>query len=131
MPTLHITVGEHARLDQRTRRRIAAAQDGETPPDAQPTLNFSSYADLSRLLTPTNLALLAAIAEHEPGSIRAVADLVERDYKQVHQNLSELEDIGLLEFEGGGPGRAKRPVLIYDGLEIDVPFTETATAEAD
>jgi len=30
--------------------------------------------------------------------------------------------IGVIEFEGGGSGRAKRPVLAYDGLEIDIPF---------
>ena len=47
-----------------------------------------------------------------------------RDYKQVHQNLSELEDIGVIEFDGGGSGQAKRPTLAYDGLEIHIPFTE-------
>ena len=30
--------------------------------------------------------------------------------------------IGVIEFEGGGSGRAKRPVLAYDGLEIDILF---------
>ena len=47
---------------------------------------------------------------------------MDRDYKQVHRNLSELEDIGVIEFEGGGSGRAKKPKLAYDGLEIDIPF---------
>jgi predicted transcriptional regulator len=47
------------------------------------------------------------------------------DYKQVHRNLSELEDIGVIEFEGGGSGQAKKPVLAYDGLEIDIPFTQS------
>ena len=45
-----------------------------------------------------------------------------RDYKQVHRNLSELEDIGVIKFEDGGSGRAKKPILAYDGLEIDIPF---------
>jgi predicted transcriptional regulator len=122
MPTLTVTVGERDRLDQRTRRRIKAAQEGEDLDDAQPVLNFGSYGELSCLLTPKNLELLDAISEHEPESIREAATLVERDYKQVHRNLSELEDIGVIEFEGGGPGRAKKPTLAYDGLEIDIPF---------
>jgi len=122
MPTLTVTVGERDRLDQRTRRRIEAAQEGEDLDDAQPVLNFGSYGELSRLLSPKNLELLDAISEHEPGSIREAAALVERDYKQVHRNLTELEDIGVIEFEGGGPGRAKKPTLAYDGLEIDIPF---------
>ena len=125
MPTLKVTVGEHDRLDQRTRRRIKAAQEGEALDDSQPILNFGSYAELSRLLSQKNLELLDAVFEHEPESIREAAELVNRDYKQVHRNLSELEDIGVIEFEGGGSGRAKKPVLAYDGLEIDIPFADS------
>lgn len=123
MPTLKVTVGERDRLDQRTRRRIEAAQEGEDLDDAQPVLNLGSYAELSRLLSPKNLELLEAISEYEPDSIREAAELVDRDYKQVHRNLSELEDIGVIEFEGGGSGQAKKPKLAYDGLEIDIPFS--------
>lgn len=124
MPTLKVTVGDRDRLDQHTRSRIKAAQEGEEIDDAQPVLNFGSYAELSRLLSPKNLELLETISEHGPTSIRETAELVERDYKQVHRNLSELEDIGVIEFEGSGAGQAKRPTLAYDGLEIDIPFTE-------
>ncbi|THE64163.1 transcriptional regulator [Salinadaptatus halalkaliphilus] len=122
MPTLKVTVGERDRLNQHTRGRIKAAQEGEDIDDAQPVLNFGSYTELSRLLSPKNLELLQAISEHQPDSIREAAELVERDYKQVHRNLSELEDIGVIKFEGGGSGQAKKPTLAYDGLEIDIPF---------
>lgn len=124
MPTLKVTVGERDRLDERTRRRIETAQRGEDLDDAQPMLNFGSYAELSRVLSQSNLELLEAIARHSPDSISEAADLVERDYKQVHRNLSELADAGVIEFEGGGPGRPKKPVMAYDGLEIDLPFTD-------
>lgn len=122
MPTLRVTVGERDRLDQQTRRRIEAAEAGEELEDAQPVLNVESYETLDRLLSPKNLELLSAIAAGEPESIREAAELVERDYKQVHRNLSELADIGVIEFEGDGPGRAKQPVLAYDGLEVEVAF---------
>lgn len=122
MPTLKVTVGERDRLNQRTRGRIKSVQAGEDRDDAQPVLNFGSYAELSRLLSPKNLELLQAISEYQPDSIREAAERVERDYKQVHRNLSELEDIGVIEFEGGGSGQAKKPTLAYDGLEIDIPF---------
>ena len=124
MATLKVTVGEQNRLDSRTRRRIEAAENGVELDDVQPVLNFESYADLSRLLSPKNLELLETIAEHEPDSIRRTAEVVGRDYKQVHQNLSELEDIGVIEFEGDGSGRPKKPVLTYDGFEIDLPFAK-------
>ncbi|QGN07489.1 transcriptional regulator [Halorhabdus sp. CBA1104] len=122
MPTLKVTVGERDRLDQHTRSRIKAAQEGEDLDDAQPVLNFGSYAELGRLLSPKNLELLETISEHDPESISETAELVDRDYKQVHRNLSELEDIGVIEFDGGGAGQAKQPLLAYDGLEIDIPF---------
>ncbi|MDL0129130.1 transcriptional regulator [Halobacterium salinarum] len=123
MPTLKVTVGKHDRLDQRTRSRIKAAQEGEDLDDAQPVLNFESYAELSRLLSPKNLELLETISEHDPESISEAAKLVDRDYKQVHQNLSELEDIGVITFEHSDASQAKQPKLAYDGLEIDIPFT--------
>ncbi|WP_220222419.1 HVO_A0114 family putative DNA-binding protein [Haloplanus salinus] len=125
MPTLKVTVGERDRLDERTRRRIEAAREGTDIDDDQPTLNFGSYAELSRLLSPKNLELLETVAEHDPESISEASELVGRDYKQVHRNLSELHDIGVVEFEGGGPGRAKKPILAYDGLEIDIPFVDS------
>jgi predicted transcriptional regulator len=123
MSTLKVTVGERDRLDQRTRNRIKAAQAGEDLDDAQPVLNFGSYAELSRLLSPKNLELLKTISEHEPESIREASELVDRDYKQVHRNLSELDDIGVIEFKSSGSGQAKKPTLAYDGLEIDIPFS--------
>jgi predicted transcriptional regulator len=125
MATLKVTVGERNRLDERTRHRIEAAQEGADLDDIQPVLNFRSYAELSRLLSQRNLELLEAIAQHSPDSISEAADLVERDYKQGHRNLSELADAGVIEFEGGGPGRRKKPVMAYDGLVIDLPFTTT------
>ena len=105
-----------------THDRIKAAQERKDLDDAQPVLNFGSYAELSRLLSQKNLELLDSIFKYEPESIREAADLVDRDYKQVHRNLSDLEGIGVIEFEGGGSGRAKKPILAYDGLKIDIPF---------
>ncbi|WP_136688640.1 HVO_A0114 family putative DNA-binding protein [Halorhabdus amylolytica] len=122
MSSLKVTVGDRDRLDQHTRSRIKAAQEGENLDGAQPVLNLDSYAELSRLLSPKNLELLETISQHDPASISEAADLVDRDYKQVHRNLSELEDIGVIEFDGDGAGQAKKPTLAYDGLEIDIPF---------
>jgi predicted transcriptional regulator len=128
MPTLKVTIGERDRLDQRTRSRIKAAQEGEDQDldDAQPILNFGSYTELSRLLSPKNLELLEVISKHEPEGIREAAELVDRDYKQVHRNLSELDDIGVIESKADGSGNAKKPKLRYDGLEIDISFARSS-----
>jgi predicted transcriptional regulator len=117
-----VTVGERDRLDQRTRRHVKAAQQGVDLDDSQPVLNVGSYADLSRLRSQQNLELLETIFKCELECIREIAELVDRDYKQVHRNLSELEDIGVIGFEGAASGRAKKLVLAYVDLEIDIPF---------
>lgn len=78
-----------------------------------------------RLLTQTfnerTLELLRAIAEQEPESIRATARLVDRDVKNVHEELTHLEVMGVVQFEE--TGGAKRPKFPYDELQINVPFT--------
>jgi len=56
----------------------------------------------------------------EPGSIREAAEVVDRDYEQVHRNRSELADIGVVEFEGGGAGRRSRRWPTR-ASEIDIP----------
>lgn len=118
MTTLNVTVGESDSLENRTRDRIEAAEAGAELDDVQPVLNFESYADLARVLTETNLELLEAIVEHEPGSMRETAGLVGRDFKEVHRNLTDLEALDVIEFEANG--RAKRPVVRYDDIEIAI-----------
>lgn len=40
-----------------------------------------------------------------------------------HESKLSYSPSEISEFEGGGSGRAKKPILTYDGLEIDIPFT--------
>lgn len=122
MTTLKITIGRGEQLEQETLERIRAAEAGERLADDQPVLNFDSYATLSRFLSDRNLELLSVISREEPTSIREAAMLVDRDYREVHRNLSDLADLGLILFEGGEPGKAKTPVIEYDDIEIAIPL---------
>lgn len=132
MTTLKITVGRGEQLEAETLDRIRAADEGGELEDDQPVLNFDSYATLARFLSDRNLELLETIAQAEPPSIRAAARLVDRDYREVYRNLSELEDLGLIRFEGGDPGRAKTPIIEYDDIEvaIDLDDHEGQTVES-
>lgn len=116
--TLHVYVGEADRLREQTKDRLRAVEAGEDPDEIGEThvINFESEADLSRLLSPANLELLRAIRQHEPESMRATADLVDRDFKDVHRNLTELHELGVIEFVT--EGRSKRPVAEYDDIEV-------------
>lgn len=98
--------------------------------DEKHVLVLDSEAELQRLLSPANLELLRAIRTHEPESMRAAADLVDRDFKEVHRNLTELAALNILEL--ADDGRSKRPIVRFDELDIelslDAPDTDTATA---
>ena len=74
--------------------------------------------EASLVCRPTTIELLRAIAHEEPSSIRETARLVNRDVRQVHDNLWTLGGEGLVEFERDG--RARRPVVDYDEIELEI-----------
>lgn len=119
--TLKVRVGRREEMYEEARERIQAAERGEEVEERH-VLNLESEADLARLVSETNLEILRAIRQHEPESMRAVETLVDRDHKEVHRNLKELEAMGIVEFLD--EGRAKRPVVKFDALEIDVPVID-------
>lgn len=83
---------------------------------------FHDSDQLHQVTRPNNLELLRTIARENPSGIRETARLVDRDVRQVHRNLTELEDLGLIEFETDGTGNARRPRVWYDAIEVDLPL---------
>lgn len=118
--TVRIELARDSAVEQRTIERIAAAGN-EDLADDRPTLYLDSPATLSRFLSEATLELIQQIATHERSSIRAGGELVGRDYKDVHRNLTELPNLGLVRFESG-EGNAKVPVVTYDDIEIEIPL---------
>lgn len=119
--TLYVTVEPREKHEQRVQERLEQVDDGRREPfDEIHVLSVTDFKDLSRVLSETNLTLIQAIAEHEPESIRETARLVERDVSDVHRNLTELETLGIIEFEENG--RAKSPTVFYDEIEVTLSF---------
>ncbi|WP_243700368.1 HVO_A0114 family putative DNA-binding protein [Halorussus pelagicus] len=79
-------------------------------------LSLPDEEALDRVLNPKNLALLRATLNDEPASVRELARAVERDVKNVSTAVNELAELGVLELEQDG--RAKRPVVWYDEIEV-------------
>jgi predicted transcriptional regulator len=131
--TLKITFKQ--RDDHRTaaKARLQRAEAGETggtiEQDARFILNFEEYSDIDQLMRERNLKLIEAIVEHEPASIQATAEAVDRDYREVHRNLKELESLGVMEFEDDG--QRKRPQLRGGAQTIDfsIQFPLQPTAD--
>lgn len=132
-PTLKITFGEAKEHEEAARERLRRAETGERgdaiEQNVQFILNFEDYAEVERLMRQSNLELLEAITAEKPASIREAAALVDRDYRDVHRNLNELEDLGVVEFESDGA--SKRPTLRDGAEELDISFRFGRSSDHD
>lgn len=73
---------------------------------------------------PRVLDLIEAVRREEPASINETARVVDRDVKNVHEELSRLARLGIIFFEEDG--QSKRPVVWFDELVINLPFDPEA-----
>jgi predicted transcriptional regulator len=126
--TLIIRVEDSDEFDERVLDALDAIEDDQR--DLEPALSVSlpDTDALSRVLSPANLELIRAIAADEPESIRETAALVDRDVKDVHRNLTELAELGMIELVQDG--QAKRPSVWYDEIEVHLPVGGGLTAAA-
>jgi predicted transcriptional regulator len=60
-------------------------------------LSFESLPLMLRTLTPARWDLLAVLRQVGKTSIRELATTLERDYKNVHTDVSKLIELGLIE----------------------------------
>lgn len=79
--------------------------------------------DIGKILTRERIRLLHIIREKKPESISELARLLDRKESNVHNDLTFLEGIGLLEIKKGRNHVKKVPVVDYDALHITVPLT--------
>jgi predicted transcriptional regulator len=121
--TLVVTVTPSSEFHDDVTDSIAALEQGDAM-DSTPTLSFTSYDDLMDTLTPRVLELIEAIRQEEPASINETARVVDRDVKNVHEELSRLAHLGIIFFEEDG--QRKRPVVWFDELVINLPFDPEA-----
>jgi len=70
--------------------------------EASPTLNFGSYDDMHRVLAPSRLSIVKALAGQGVLSIREVARRVERDVQAVHRDVTTLINAGVIDRTDAG-----------------------------
>lgn len=121
--TLVVTVSSSGEFHDDVRSAIQALEGGESV-DSTPTISVGSYDELMETLTPRVLDLIEAIRREKPGSINETARVVDRDVKNVHEELSRLAQLGIIYFEE--EAQSKRPVVWFDELVIELPFEPEA-----
>lgn len=81
-------------------------------------LSFPSFETLGKVITGARLKLLAAIRKHKPSSIQELARRVDRDFKNVYQDVKLLAEYGLIELKENGARKASHPVAKFTELLI-------------
>ena len=105
---------EALRRFARAWRRAAANADTAT-------IAVASLAELTTLLSPKRMQLIRHVARNPGLSIRALAQDLKRDYKNVHTDVSELEARQILDRDRAGLLRAP-----YDEIVIRAPLRDAA-----
>ncbi|QCC59267.1 hypothetical protein NP511_12640 [Natrinema thermotolerans] len=121
MPTtnvLLVTIGDADGLSEECLEAIRTLRGGESV-DRPATVTVANEQQLSDVFNERTYALLRVIRDEDPESIRETARVVGRDVKNVHEELTTLEALGIIRFDDDG--RSKRPVFPYDDLIIS-PF---------
>jgi predicted transcriptional regulator len=73
------------------------AEKGKAPKTPIERVSFENLKTLVQVLTPKRMEVLSVLHDNGPLAIRALAKLLHRDYKNVHQDIQMLERIGLVE----------------------------------
>ncbi len=83
---------------------------------------FESLEAVRCFLTEKRLEIWRTIRDKEPNSISELAGLVGRDFKDVHQDVTLLVEVGLVELKKpkGAGTRALKPVSLADQLQLKV-----------
>lgn len=100
------------------RAQLASARRGKSP-DFR--LSFESARSLFADLTPARLDLLETLRKTGPCSVYALAKAAERNYSNVHTDVSRLQELGLI--ERGDDSAISVP---YDAVEILLPLAQVA-----
>jgi len=86
-------------------------------------VNFQDASRLQRILTPRRLELVGSLMDAPAGSMRDLADRLDRDVRQVHDDLRILSEYGIIHFrEEDG---AKKPYVPYDTVKVEVELTKS------
>lgn len=117
--TLRIVVREDATdAFDSIRDRAARWDDGEEVPAE---IGFEDPEDLRALLTPRRLEVIRSIMHDSPASVNALAERLDRGYREVYEDVERMAEYGIVHFERDG--RAKRPYIPYEAIEYEGRIT--------
>lgn len=123
MKIKHITLKVKA-LDEMAadfKRIWKDAGKGKSVRDAIETICFDSVEDMQKFLSPERIRLLKMVHEKNPKSIYELAKMLDRDRKNVTEDVKMLEGVGLIERKTAKRGKEKVELVVdYDRIQMDI-----------
>ena len=116
MTTLHIGIASLAEMRART---LAIARGERKQRRGEPKVWFTSLESFARVLSERNRALLALIAETEPGSLTELAERSGRAKSNLSRTLKTMERYGLVRLGKGSSGTLV-PRVPYTDIVLDL-----------
>ena len=95
-----------------------ALEQGEHVAKKSGGVYFTSLEAFRKALTPKRLELLRAIKEEKPASINQLSKIVERNIKNVSQDMKYLVQIGLVERKE--TEKKVTPFVGYDTIQLEI-----------
>lgn len=103
---------------EHTESALDRAERWEQGEEVPHVVNFQDASRLQRVLTPRRLELVRSLLDESTESIRALADRLDRDVRQVYDDLQILSEYRIVHFRE--EGSAKKPRVPYDTVKIEV-----------
>jgi len=119
---IDIVIESETDFYNRAEKVFSDIDEGKFPDELEKRISFDSLDGLRKVLTAKRLELLHIIKHEEPGSIYELAKIAQRDIKNIRDDLSKLETLGLIEMvrDIDDPRRSMIPVLRYDKLLVGI-----------
>lgn len=118
MTTLKIGIADSEEMKART-LRVTRGEEKPSPDD--PKVWFISTESFSKVLSAPNRAMLRLIAEREPESLDALAELTGRAKSNLSRTLKAMVGYGLIRMERSGKKLA--PKLVHDRVVLELALT--------
>ncbi|QGA80934.1 HVO_A0114 family putative DNA-binding protein [Candidatus Nanohalobium constans] len=110
---------------QESKQRLEKAIEGEK---TESVLSFDNPEKIRQLLTEKRLELMQKLMNEDPESITQLAEQLDRNVKEVHNDLKLLEENKIVFFEK--QGRKKKPIIPYNDIKVDYSITKSLTEDS-
>jgi predicted transcriptional regulator len=118
MRTLNVGIASYEQMKART---LAVAGGKQRVRGGDPKIWFTSMESFAKVLSDRNRALLALIAETQPGSMTELSELSGRAKSNLSRTLKTMERYGLVQLRKGLRGTIV-PCVPYSGIALTVPL---------